>query len=223
MKKFFALAGLLALVLVPSASHGAGGSSQLSETIASTAAGENQPAAADAWAVDRAHTEVNFSVTHFFTPVTGSFDDFEVTLEYDADNPENSAVTARIAVASVNTGNERRDDHLRTPDFFAAEQHPYITFESTSVSERDGQLIARGPLTIRGETREVELPIKLLGIQPIPEEMQEMLGGAKKIASFASNLTIDRGDFGVGTGNWAATLVVGGEVDIEILVEAHQR
>lgn len=216
MKKLLALAGLLTLLVAPAASYGFSGSPE--GPVARTSL-----VSADAWSVDAPHTEVNFSVKHFFTPVSGSFDDFEVALDYDAENPENSSVTARIAVASVNTGNERRDNHLRTADFFAADDYPYITFESTSVREVDGKLLARGPLTIRGETREVELPIRLLGVQPIPGEMREMLGGAKEIASFAAATTIDRGDYGVGTGSWAATMVVGGEVKIELLVEAHRK
>jgi len=176
------------------------------------------------WVPDAAHTEIKFSVNHFFTPVTGNFEDFDLTLEYDADNPANSRVEARIAVASVSTGNERRDQHLRTADFFAADEHPHITFLSESVTDAgNGKLIARGPLTIRGTTRQVELPIQLLGVQPIPPEMRDMLGGAEQIASFRASTSIDRGDFGVGTGSWAATMVVGGEVDIEILVEAHRK
>jgi len=176
-----------------------------------------------AWNVDANHTEVNFSVNHFFTPVTGSFRDFEVGLNYDPDDPSASSVEARIAVASVDTGNERRDDHLRSPDFFAAEEHPYITFESTSVERvADDRLVARGPLTIRGVSREVELPITILGTKAIPAEMKEMLGDIDEVASFEASTTLDRGDFGVGTGSWAATLVVGGQVDIEILVEANR-
>ncbi len=183
------------------------------------------PAAAPmTWTVDADHTTVGFSVQHFFTPVEGQFDDFEVDLQYDAENPPASTVTARIAVASVNTNNDRRDQHLMSGDFFEAEAHPAITFESTSVrADGDQGLVATGDLTIKGVTREVELPITLLGIQDIPAEMQEMLGGAQRIASFHASLSIDRGDFGVGTGNWAATLVVGGQVDIDIAVEAHLR
>jgi len=210
MKKFLVLASLLVVSALPVASYGF--------------TGVTEAPLADGWVIDSPHTQINFSVTHFFTPVTGTFDDFEVILNYDADYPENSSVVARIAVASVNTGSERRDNHLRTPDFFAADEHPYITFESNSVRQAaDGTLVARGPLTIRGTTKEVEMPIKLLGVQQIPGEMQEMLGGAREIASFRAGITLDRGDFGVGTGSWAATMVVGGEVTIDILVEAHRR
>jgi polyisoprenoid-binding protein YceI len=176
------------------------------------------------WSTDSAHTEINFSITHFFTPVTGTFEDYEIDLDYDAENPENSTVEARIRVASVNTGNEKRDNHLRTADWFEADKYPHMTFKSSSVRKvGQNQLIASGPLTIKGQSHEVELPITLLGTQPIPEPMQQMLGGTTQVASFQASTSIDRGDFGVGTGNWAATMVVGGEVDIEILLEAHNR
>ena len=183
------------------------------------------PAAAPMpWDIDASHTTVGFSVKHFFTPVQGQFDDFEIDLQYDEVDPSRSTVSARIAVASVNTNNDRRDAHLMSADFFEAEAHPTITFESTSVRDAgDGNLVATGDLTIKGITREVELPITLLGIQEIPSEMQEMLGGAKKVASFGAELAIDRGDFDVGTGSWAATLVVGGDVNIDLAVEAHLR
>lgn len=194
-------------------------------TLAAATAGiAAAPLDAPMWEVDASHTTVGFSVKHFFTPVEGQFEDFEIDLTYDADNPSDSHVSARIAVASVNTNNERRNEHLKTADFFDAEVHPDITFESTAVRETmDGSLVATGDLTIKGVTREVEMPITLLGIQDIPADMQEMLGGAQRVASFEATLGIDRGDFGVGTGSWAATLIVGADVDISIAVEAHLR
>ena len=183
------------------------------------------PAAAEpsTWSVDPAHTEINFLVNHFFTPVTGSFEEFEVTLDYDAENPANSSVEARIKVASVNTGNQRRDNHLRSADWFETEKYPYMTFKSTSVrANGDNGLLARGLLTIKGQSHEVELPIKLLGRQPIPEQMQAMLGGTREVASFEASIAVERKEFGVGVGNWAATMVVGGEIEIQILLEAHR-
>jgi len=200
------LAGLLVVALV---------ASQVTATAAPTAG---------AWSADAAHTEINFSVKHFFTPVSGSFEDYEIDLDYNAEHPEKSSVEVKIKVASVNTGNQKRDDHLRSGDWFEADKHPYITFKSTSVRKvSDGKLIASGPLTIKGQSHQVELPITLLGKQMIPEQMQEMLGGTKEVASFQASTSIERGDFGVGVGNWAATMVVGGEVNIEILLEAHNR
>ena len=182
------------------------------------------PSAAATWVVDQPHTEVNFSVKHFFTPVTGSFEEFEIVLDYDAENPANSTVEAKISVASINTGNEQRDGHLLSADFFEADKHPYITFKSSSIRPNgNGQLVARGQLTIKGQSSEIDLPITLLGKQDIPEQMQQMLGGSTQVASFKASTAIDRNDYGVGVGNWAATLVVGGEVSIEILLEAHRK
>ena len=115
-------------------------------------------ATAEAWNVDASHTEINFSVRHFFTPVTGSFKEFDIDLQYDRANPSNSTVSVTIDVASIDTGNADRDQHLMSGDFFEAETHPRITFRSTSVraNGQDG-LIATGPLTIKGVSREVQL------------------------------------------------------------------
>jgi polyisoprenoid-binding protein YceI len=179
---------------------------------------------AEAWNVDKAHTEINFKVNHFFTPVSGTFEDFEIDLQYDAANPAASSVSVRIVVASVSTGNADRDQHLRSADFFEAGSHPNITFRSTSVRQVSAdQLVATGPLTIKGVTQTIDLPIRVLGVQEIGEEMRPMLGGITRVAGFAADTRIRRQDFGVGVGNWAATLVVGGNVDIEIAVEANQR
>lgn len=179
--------------------------------------------APEEWNVDPTHSAVTFQVNHFFTPVKGAFSDYDVTLVYDEEDPTNSSVTARIAVASVDTGNEDRDAHLMSADFFDAQTYPHITFESTSVREAaPGRLVATGPLTIKDQTREVELTIDVLGIQALPEDVSRMLGGITEVASFQAGTTIDRRDFGVGVGNWAATVVVGGDVDISIALEANQ-
>lgn len=180
-------------------------------------------ASASSWNVDGSHTEVNFSVSHFFTPVTGRFEDFDVKLNYDQENPEKSRIEAKIKVASINTGNEQRDEHLRSADWFDAAKYPYMTFKSTSVRQQGDTLIARGDLTIKGQTQEVEMPISLLGVRQIPEQMRPMLGGADEVASFKAATSLSRGDYGVGVGNWAATMVVGGEVGVEILLEAHRK
>jgi len=175
------------------------------------------------WSVDQSHTEVNFSIKHFFTPVTGSFSDYEIDLDYNPDEPSASSVKAKIAVASLDTGNERRDGHVASPDFFDAENHPYITFESKSVAKTADGFLAKGTLTIKGVAKDFDLPITLLGSKEIPAEMQGMLGGSKEVAGFRADASLDRNDFGVGVGNWAATVVIGGEVSINILLEAHRK
>jgi len=191
-----------------------------------TAATIDEPTATKpaAWSVDGAHTEINFSVRHFFTPVTGTFDRWEANLEFDAESPENSRVEVQIEVASVNTGNEKRDNHLRSGDWFEADLYPHITFESTSVRKTaEGRFVARGNLTIKDVSQEVELDIDMLGIKDIPEQMREMLGGVSQVASFAASTEIDRRDYGVGVGGWAETVIVGSGVEISIALEANRK
>lgn len=176
------------------------------------------------WNVDQPHTGIEFTVNHFFTPVTGRFDSYDIDLMFDRENPANSSVSVRIDVKSVNTGNERRDAHLLSEDFFGADRFGAITFRSEQVRMvGPDRLVATGPLTIKDKTHRIELPITILGIKDIPAgEMREMLGGVEQIASFRAELELDRSDYGVGTGSWAAALVVGHAVDIGIAVEANR-
>ena len=189
-----------------------------------TPLGDKNPREPMPWNVDAPHTEVNFSVKHFFTPVTGTFSSYDVDLVFDPDAPENSTVTVSIDVTSVDTNNERRDNHLRSPDFFDAEKYPQMTFESTSVREvSPNQLLARGNLTIKETTKQIELGINLLGIADLPAEMQEMMGGVAQVASFEASTQVDRRDFEVGVANCAQTMIVGGDVDISITLEANHK
>jgi polyisoprenoid-binding protein YceI len=187
-----------------------------------TVAASNYRPEVSAWNVDGAHSAISFSVRHFFTPVKGTFSDYEIDLNFDAENPENSTFEIKIAVASVNTGVEKRDNHLRSADWFETDKYPYMTFKSTSVKRvGTNEFLAVGDLTIKDVTKQVEFPITVLGIKDIPEPMQDMLGGVKRVASFESGSEIDRRDFDVGVGTWAETMIVGSDVAIEIVVEAN--
>ena len=133
-------------------------------------------------------------------------------------------MSVKIEVASVDTGIEKRDNHLRSADWFEVEKFPYITFESSSVKRTgEGSFLAAGTLSIKGVEQQVELPITLLGIKDIPERMREMLGGVSRVASFQAEAQLDRRDFGVGVGSWAETVIVGADVEISIALEANQR
>ena len=189
--------------------------------LATVAATNYQPKV-NGWNVDGAHTAISFSVRHFFTPVNGTFSDYEIDLNFDAENPENTTFAVKVAVASVSTGVEKRDNHLRSADWFETDKYPYMTFKSTSV-KRVGvnEFLAVGDLTIKDMTQQVELPITVLGIKDIPHPMQEMLDGVRRVASFEGNSEIDRRDFEVGVGTWAETVIVSHEVAIEIVVEAN--
>jgi polyisoprenoid-binding protein YceI len=221
MKKVLALPALALVSLITLA---AANGERITTPDNGTPEGTRAPAEAVVWNVDQPHTEINFTVKHFFTPVTGTFKSYDVNFRFDRENPANSSVMVSIDVASVDTKNERRDNHLRSGDFFDAEDHATITFESTSVRQLSAdQLMATGDLTIKGITQEIELPITLLGVMDLPAQMQEMMGGVTQIASFETSIQIDRREFEVGVANWAQTMIVGGDVDISIALEANRK
>lgn len=176
---------------------------------------------ASKWMVDKSHSQINFSIKHFFTPVKGSFGDFDVELNFDPADLDGSSISVVIDVASVETGNERRNGHLRTADFFDAETYPKMMFKSTSIeSTGENMFVAKGQMTIKDVTKDFELPFNLLGVMDLPERMQK--DGVSKVAGFEASTTLLRNDYGVGTGSYVATATIGGEVAISIAIEAKQ-
>ncbi|REL38424.1 polyisoprenoid-binding protein [Rhodohalobacter sp. SW132] len=167
-----------------------------------------------AWEIDKSHSAINFKINHFFTPVDGTFEDYEATVLFDPENLEGSSLDVVIPVNSINTRNDRRDGHLQSEDFFNAEQWPTITFNSTSIESRgDNEFVAIGTMTIRDVTHEFELPFSLLGVMDHP--MRENT----RVAGIVANAELMRTDYGVGVGDWAATAVVGDRVNIELNLE----
>jgi polyisoprenoid-binding protein YceI len=140
------------------------------------------------YTIDPSHTRIGFSARHaMVTKVRGHFDEFEGSAHVDTATPANSSVHVTITAASVTTGNEQRDGHLRTPDFFDVESYPQITFVSTHV-ERDGDEWAiTGDLTINGVTRSVTIPFEETGSAKDP------FGNTR--VGFEGGLTIDRTDW----------------------------
>ena len=108
------------------------------------------------WVLDPAHSQVQFSVKHLgISTVRGTFDTFSGSIEEE--NGQASAVTVEIDVASLDTGNEQRDGHLRSPDFFDVDTHPKATFSLTKFERAGDEVTATGDLTIRGITKPVTL------------------------------------------------------------------
>lgn len=168
----------------------------------------------DEWSIDTAHSNVNFTITHFFTPVDGSFEEYSSEILFDPNDLENSSIDVTIPVSSINTENERRDNHLKSEDFFNASEWSNIHFESNNIEQTgENQFVAHGELTIRDVTREFELPFELLGVMDHP--MQE----GQKVAGITASANLNRTDYGVGVGDWAATAVVGDEVNIQLNLE----
>tara|TARA_R110002050_G_scaffold33007_2_gene84470 strand:- start:59664 stop:60266 length:603 start_codon:yes stop_codon:yes gene_type:complete len=166
------------------------------------------------WNVDKSHASVNFSIDHFFSAVTGKFKNFSGDVVFDPSDLKGSKVSFEIQVNSISTDDEERDHHLQSEDFFAAEKYPTIKFVSTGFTKvSDNEFTVTGKLTMRGVTKTITLPLKVTGRMANPwKEGYEILGVSIKTA-------LDRTDYEVGTGSWAATSVVGDEVTISISME----
>lgn len=166
------------------------------------------------WELDPAHTLVGFAAKHMvFTSVRGKFREVRGQVVIDERNPSRSSVEVEIGAASIDTGVEKRDAHLKSADFLDVENHPAITFRSTRVEGATRQpgdrFKVRGELTIRGVTREVELAAEFGGVGKDP------WGGER--AGFSATTKIDRRDFGL---TWNQVLETGGVlVSNEIVVE----
>lgn len=173
---------------------------------------------APTWAIDANHSAVNFRIRHFFTPVPGVFERWGGTLKFDANNLEGSSIDVELQVASINTKNERRDNHLRTADFFDAEKYPTMRFVSNEIRSAGGNnFVAVGELTIKETTKTIELPFEFLGAMPDPQRE------GMTVAGFRAETTILRNDYGVGTGDYIQTAVIGNEVSIEVFLEVRAR
>ena len=166
------------------------------------------------WQVDKSHSAVNFTINHFFTPVDGSFADYDATIHFDPENLAGSRIDVTIPVESIDTRNERRDNHLRSEDFFNTSQWSSIRFVSNSIENVSGNnYVAHGELTIRDITHSFELPFELLGVMEHPMRENTLVAG------IVADAQLMRTDYGVGVGDWAATAVVGDRVNIRLNLE----
>ncbi len=179
-------------------------------------------AAPQAYDIDPVHSQIGFSIRHFFSKVPGHFKEFSGTILADEKNPVASSVEVTIQTASIFTDNERRDTHLRSADFFAADSFPTITFKSTKVAPagKDRYKVT-GNLTMRGVTRTVVLDMEFLGKGEVSIGGQNM--GIK--AGFDATTTLNRQDYGI---RWNKTLDQGGvmlgdDVAVNLHVEATLR
>jgi polyisoprenoid-binding protein YceI len=169
-------------------------------------------AAVETYAIDPVHSSVGFSVRHFFTKVPGSFTQFSGTITVDRDNLENSSVAVTIDVGSVSTANEKRDNHLKSPDFFDAAKFGTITFKSTAWKKTgESSYDVTGDLTIHGVTKSVVLKVNSLGFGP------GMMGA--QLSGWDASVTLNRNDFGVNGPAMLGT-ALGSDVAVSITVEA---
>lgn len=173
--------------------------------------------AIETWAVDKNHSSATFKVRHFTANVLGQFRAFDGSINLDRANPNKSSVEFTIQATSIDTGNENRDKHLRSADFFDVEKFPVISFKSVSVTPKTKELFdVVGDLTMHGVTKRVTLPVSFLGFQKHPR-------GEK--AGFEIETTLNRKDYGV---IWNRALDEGGfmlsdDVKVSINLEVDRK
>jgi polyisoprenoid-binding protein YceI len=166
------------------------------------------------WVIDPSHSEVSFTVRHLMvSKVRGAFGRFSGIITTGDDHTQ-AGVEASIDLTSVDTRDEKRDAHLRSPDFFHVERHPEMTYRSTRIRPSGDRFIVEGELTLRGVTRPVELILEVNGVASDP------WGGTR--AGFSARGEINRRDFGLefNIPLQGGGFVVGDNVSINLEVEA---
>lgn len=182
-------------------------------TLVAPAALARPATAPSVWTIDNTHSGVGFQIRHFVSKVRGKFTDVKGTITADESAWQNAVVEVEISAASISTDNAKRDAHLRSPDFFAADSFPTIRFRSTRIERTGDAAKIHGDLTIRGVTKPVVLDGALTGV------MKSAQGDR---VGFEASTTINRLDYGV---KWnraaeAGGAMLGDEVKIEINIEA---
>lgn len=172
-----------------------------------------QPAA---WNVDPNHTEVGFTARHLgFAKVSGEFTAFAATVEADAKTGKITKLEAEADAKSVDTGVQRRDDHLRSDDFFAADKFPKLKLSLKSIKWKGNTFTATVALTIRDVTKDVKLEGELLGVQTV-----NFGKGPHQRAAYEAEGKINRKDFGLKFAGLAEGIsIVGDEIELELRLE----
>lgn len=164
--------------------------------------------------IDPAHSEVAFKIRHLMTKVAGRFDQFEGELQLDPKAPHNLVIAGKIVATSINTNQAKRDNHLRSADFFDVEKCPEITFKSTKVEKAGEAFKVTGDLTMHCVTKPVVLEVTVLGFGPGQ--------GGSTVGGFEARGKLNRQEWGL---NWNRNLDQGGmllgdDVELEFQVQA---
>lgn len=183
--------------------------------VAPLAAQDKPTSGIKSFEVDPVHSALQFKVRHIISMVPGQFRAFSGSVEYDPTAPTSLTARATVQVASIDTGNPKRDEHLKSPDFFDAANHPTLEFRSTKAEAAgEGKIRLTGDLTMRGVTKPITLDMTVLGVAP-------GFGGAT-LLGLEGKTTVSRKDFNI---LWNRTLdsggtVLGDEVELTIQIEA---
>lgn len=168
------------------------------------------------WAIDTAHSEVGFTVRHLMSKVRGTFDEFEGTITTNGEDLTQASVQATVQMASVNTRNSQRDNHLRSQEIFHAEANPQMTFASTAISKDGDDYVITGDLTINGVTKSVDFAAEFLGVDT--DAYGRTMMGVEATAK------INKSDFGVDFNIPldGGKLLLGDKIDVTLVIEASQ-
>lgn len=154
------------------------------------------------WTIDPMHTEIGFKVKHLvISTVSGKFNQFDGRIESENEDFSDAKISFTADIDSISTGNEQRDGHLKSADFFDAANHPQLKFESTSFSKKGDDYELQGNLTIRGTTRPITMSVEFGGVQT------DMYG--RTVAGFELTGKIKRLEYGL---QWNAVTEAGGVV-----------
>lgn len=152
------------------------------------------------WAIDPTHSEIGFKVKHMmFTNVSGTFGTYDATITTEDDSFENASIEFSADINSISTNNADRDNHLKSGDFFDAENHPKLTFKAASFTKDGDDYELTGDLTLRGVTKSVKLSAEFSGL------MKDPWGNTKAGLNISGK--INRKDWGL---NWNSALETGG-------------
>jgi polyisoprenoid-binding protein YceI len=166
------------------------------------------------WKTDLFHSGILFEIKHIYSTVRGHFSDFTGEVFFDPDNLEKSKFDFVVRIDSINTNNGKRDNHLRSGDFFDANKYPVMTFKSSRVSHAGGnKYILKGKMTIKDVTKDMVLEFIYWGQKENPFKKSELVAG------FDTRFSINRLDYHVGNGKFHKMGVVGKDVDILISLE----
>lgn len=170
--------------------------------------------AARSWELDKAHSNIYFSVDHIFSKVNGHFNEFTLELTFDPANLAESMFSFEIKTDSIDTNIGKRDKHLQSADFFDAGKFPTMKFESTQISDAgNGMYDVAGKITIKDQTYDLTLPLKLMGIAEHPAKK------GTEVAGFNGTITLDRLAHGVGNGKFHEMGIVGKDVEVFVSIE----
>ena len=171
-------------------------------------------AQAEQWEIDQDHSNIYFDVQHTFVTIRGLFEDFSGTVVFDPANFEDARFDFTVNVASINTNITRRDDHLRSADFFEARTFPRMTFTTTSIKHVQGdEYTLEGDLTIKDVTKRITVPLTYFGMQENPLKQGQTVAGVE------IEFMVDRLEYNVGTGQFFEMGVVGKEVRVLVALE----